>query len=325
MRLKHDPFPFLFAKGDSLTQLACLQFFGLEDSPAARDCLFRVIRNQRSDGAFPSQMDQKQWSMRETVRSTLLMLEVGLPPSGVNVERAVNLILRHQNRDGGWCENRALILPPGETWMSGKRSMTWLTVDAVDLLRKVEMGESAAGQAALSWLRKMQDQHGGWPSLVPDVDESAGPADPDASAQVTFLMGDLYGEEDPVYRRGRECFERHLDECARDAARGYAIGTHDGERKALDVYHLTHLLLSWWLDPPRRFQCGYDATDPRVRSMMQALLQIQQLDGGWRPFFSSETSPVYTLLAVKVLVLSGMLPRDRLQTSVERYAVSRRN
>ena len=143
MRLKHDPFPFLFAEGDSLTQLACLQFFGLEDSPVARDCVLRVIRNQRSDGAFPSQMDQKQWSMRETVRSTLLVLEVGLPPSGVNVESAVNLILRHQNRDGGWCENRALILPPDQTWMSAKRSMTWLTVYAIDLLRKVETGKGA--------------------------------------------------------------------------------------------------------------------------------------------------------------------------------------
>ena len=187
------------------------------------------------------------------------------------------------------------------------------------------MGTGAHCQAAIGWLRTMQNKHGGWPSLAPLPGQPAGPADPDTTAQITFLMGELYGKSDPVYQRGKEQFELHLDECARDAKRGYAISVRDGKRRALDIYHLTHLLLSWWLDPPRRFQFGCDARDPRVRSVMQAILEIQRSDGGWRPFFSQESSPIYTLLAVKTLVLSGMLPRDRLQPSVEPYAVSRRS
>lgn len=54
--------------------------------------------------------------------------------------------------------------------------------------------------------------------------------------------------------------------------------------------------------------------------MMKALIDIQREDGGWRPFFAEESSPVYTLLAVKVLILSGMLVREALEDVVKRYA-----
>ena len=82
----------------------------------------------------------------------------------------------------------------------------------------------------------------------------------------------------------------------------------------------THLLLSWLLDPPRRLQSGYDASDPRVRRMMEALADIQREDGGWRPFWAEKSSPVYTVLALKVLTLSGMLEREDLQADVEIHA-----
>jgi hypothetical protein len=84
---------------------------------------------------------------------------------------------------------------------------------------------------------------------------------------------------------------------------------------------LTHLLLSWLLDPPRRFQSGYDAGDPRVKRMMEALVDIQREDGGWRPFWAEESSPVYTVLAVKALILSGALARKDLEGDVKAYAV----
>ena len=52
--------------------------------------------------------------------------------------------------------------------------------------------------------------------------------------------------------------------------------------------------------------------------MMEALIEIQQEDGGWRRlFWSEESSPVYTALAVEVLVLSGMLAREDLALDVE--------
>ena len=112
----------------------------------------------------------------------------------------------------------------------------------------------------------------------------------------------------------------HIDECAQEVARGYRVRARDGQREPPEVYHLTHLLLSWVLDPPRRFQSGYDASDPRVRRLMEALIDAQSEDGGWRPFWAEESSAVYTVLAIEVLILSGMLAREDLQAGVEAYA-----
>lgn len=321
MNLKHNPFPFIFAQGDETTKLACLEFFGLVDSPQARGCLLRLVKQQRADGAFPSPLDPEEWGMRETVRDALLLLKVGLPPAGVNVQAAVQSVLNQQRPDGGWCENPALAIPPEQTWLSTARSIIWVTADAVDLLRRVGWGERQECQAALALLRAMQNEYGGWPSLAGGTDdEQPGTGDPDVTAQVAFLLGEVYGEENLAYRRGQALFERHLDECVRDVERGYWIRVRDGVKEDLDVYTLTHLLLSWLLDPPRRFQAGYDARDPRVRRMMETLIAIQWEDGGWRPFFAKDSSPVYTVLAVKVLVLSGLLTQEDLEPNVRAHA-----
>jgi squalene cyclase len=322
MKLKYDPFPLIFTRGDEATKLACLDFFGLSDSLPAKECLLKLIKQQRSDGAFPSSLDPENWGTRETVRNTLLLLNSGLPPKGVNVDSAVRFILRHQHPDGGWSENPSLVIPPEKVELSNEQGITWITADVVELLRQVGMGECRECKAALEWLRAMQNQHGGWYSYSGSIgDQRGSTGDPDSTAQITFLMGEIYGEDDPVYQKGKELFETHLDECVQDVDRGYRIRLRDGERVELDGYTLTHLLLSWLLDQPRRIQSGYDVSDPRVKRMMEALVNIQREDGGWRPFWSEESSPVYTALAVKVLVLSGMLARDDLEDAVKAYAV----
>jgi squalene cyclase len=322
MKLKYDPFPLIFTQGDEATKLACLDFFGLSDSPPAKECLLKLIKQQRSDGAFPSSLDPENWGTRETVRNTLLLLKVGLPPEGLNIDSAMRFILGHQHPDGGWSENPSLVIPPEKVELSNERGITWITADVVELLHQVGVGECPECKAALEWLRAMQNQHGGWYSYSGSIgDQRGSTGDPDSTAQITFLMGEIFGEDDPVYLRGRELFERHFDECAQDVERGYRIKLRDGERVGLDAYTLTHLLLSWLLDPPRRIQSGYDVSDPRVKQMMEALIEIQREDGGWRPFWSEEISPVYTALAVKVLILSGMLARDDLEGAVKAYAV----
>jgi hypothetical protein len=322
MKLKVNPFPPIFAQGDEATKLACLDFFGLSDSPPAKEFLLELIKLQRADGAFPSSLDPQNWGTRETVRNTLLLLEIGLPPKGVNVDSAVRFILRHQRPDGGWSENPSLVIPPEKVELSNERSITWVTADVVELLRQVGMGECRECEAALEWLRTMQNQHGGWYSYSGSIgDQRGSTGDPDSTAQITFLMGEIYGDDDPVYLRGRELFETHFDECVQDVERGHRIRLRDGQRVELDGYTLTHLLLSWLLDQPRRIQSGYDVSDPRVRRMMEALIGIQREDGGWRPFWSEESSPVYTALAVKVLALSGMLTRDDLEAAIKAYAV----
>lgn len=321
MNLKHNPFPLIFTQGDEATKLVCLDFFGLRDSPQAKGCLLDLIKQQRSNGSFPSRLDPENWGMRETVRNTLLSLKVGLPSKGVNVDTAVQFILSRQRPDGGWSENPSLDIPPRMVELSNEQGVTWITADIVELLRQVGMGECRECKAALEWLRAMQNRHGGWYCYSGSIgDQRDATGDPDSTSQITFLMGELYGKDDPVYPRGRELFERHLDECVQDVERGYRIRLRDGQREELDGYTLTHLLLSWLLDLPRRIQSGYDVSDPRVKRMMEALIEIQREDGGWRPFWSEESSPVYTALAVKVLILSRALAQEDLEPGVEAYA-----
>jgi hypothetical protein len=155
MRLRYDPFPLVFAQGSEATKITCLDFFGLTDSLRTRECLLSLIKQQRSDGSFPSGLDSETWGMQETTRHVLLLLKVGLPPDGVNAASAATFILNHRSADGGWCENPALKLPPERTWLNNERSITWLTADVVGLLRHVGLGESGICRSALEWLRTM--------------------------------------------------------------------------------------------------------------------------------------------------------------------------
>lgn len=255
--------------------------------------------------------------MVETVRTALLLLHVGTPPEDEQIRRTIGFILAHQNPDGGWCENPPLEIPSEQTWLSNERSITWLTADVVNLLREGRKGEAEQCQGALTWLRAMQTESGDWPSLAREprkTDDDTG--DPDSTAQIAFLMREIYGDEDPSYRTGRARFEQALEKCAQDADRGYWIRPIDGSRAALDAYHLTHLFLSHLLDPPRRFQTGYDVRDPRAKRILEALVEIQQADGGWRSFWSKESGPLYTALAVRVLMLSGAVSGDTLKEGI---------
>jgi hypothetical protein len=321
MKLKHNPFPLIFTRGDEPTRLWCFQSFGLEDSPQARDCLLNLLTRQRSDGAFASAFDPSEWGMRETIRNALLLAKLGLSPEALNLNAAVEFVLRHQSVDGGWCENPALDIPPFvRTFLSNDLGATWLTADGVDLLRQAGRGDSQQCRAALQWLRSLQNPHGGWPSVAKESQPTDATGDPDASAQIAFLMRDMYGEDDPVYVRGRELFERNLTDVDRNVRRGYRIRAIDGQRRAMEVYGLTLLLLSWLGDSPRRIASGYDVSDQCVARMMEMLIAVQGEDGGWTPFWAEESSPVYTALAVKVLILTGALDPAELTGDAAVYA-----
>jgi hypothetical protein len=54
---------------------------------------------------------------------------------------------------------------------------------------------------------------------------------------------------------------------------------------------------------------------------MEALIDLQREDGGWRPFWAEESDPVYTLLAIKGLVLAGMLARGGLVAAARSHAL----
>lgn len=322
MKLSHDPFPLIFARGDEAVRLDCLMFFQMQDSDYARQLLLDLIGEQLAHGAFPSKIDPGKWGIRETARRALLLLEAGLPPDGLNLFSAVKFILKRQNPDGGWSENPSLGIPHWMVELSTERSVTWLTADIVELLRQTSREDRVEYRAALDWLRGMQNRHGGWYCFSGAIGEQLNAkGDPDSTAQIAFLMNQICGEDDPAYLKGKALVESWLDEYAQDVERGYWIRLRDGKKEELDVYHLTHLFLSHLGDRPRRFQSGYDLSDPRVKLLLEALIDIQSEDGGWRPFWASGSDPGYTLLAVKVLVLSGAIKQEALQSRVKELAM----
>lgn len=321
MSLKHDPFPFIFARGDETTRLVCLDFFGRGDSSCAKACLLALLKQQRADGTFSSRFNPQEWGTRETVRNALLLLKAGMPAGGVNVDSVVHFLLGQQCPDGGWSENPALEIPSWVIELSNEQSVTWLTADVVELLRQVGKGEGTPCQAGLAWLREMQNARGGWHCFRGSMGEQRGTTgDPDSTAQIAFLMDEIYGQYDPAYLKGRALYDRSLDECVRDVERGYRVRLHDGQRVDLDAYTLTQPILAWALEPPRRVRAGYDVREPRVKRILEALASIQREDGGWQPFWEEERSLLYTVLAIEVLVLSGAIAQDDLRDRVDAYA-----
>lgn len=308
MNLKYNPFPLIFVFGDAVTKLACLECFNLKGSHQAKECIVNLIKQQQPNGAFPSRLDPQHWGMRETVRNTLLLLKAGLPANQINIESAVRFILKQQRTDGGWSENHSLKIPPEMVELSNKLSVTWLTADIVELLRQVRMKNRQECKKALAWLKTMQNQYGGWYCFSESIGEQKDAwGDPDSTAQITFMMEEISDEKDPSYLKGKKLFENLLDDCVEDIDRGYWTRLRNGRKEKLDVYHLTHLLLSSLVDLPRRFLKGHDMSEPRVKHMMETLVDIQLDDGGWCPFWAEQSSQVYTVLAVKVLILSGAI------------------
>ena len=142
--LNYNPFPIIFSQGDASTQLVCLDFFGLSESPRAQRCLRVLINQQRVDGAFPSVTESSQWGMQETIRSTLIILSHGISPEEMVVQSAVQFVLDYQGVDGGWCENPRLSIPREQVWLSNHWSISWLTADAIELLKLTGMTTSRA-------------------------------------------------------------------------------------------------------------------------------------------------------------------------------------
>lgn len=70
----------------------------------------------------------------------------------------------------------------------------------------------------------MQNEHGGWHCFEGSIGDTLNSrGDPDSTAQIAFLMGELFGKDDPVYLKGKKLFENYLNETAQDVKRGYWV------------------------------------------------------------------------------------------------------
>ena len=312
MNFKYDPIPFIFGKGNPYTKLCLLELSELAHSPLGNSLLLDLLKTQNKDGGFPSEIDRNFSGVKETERTAFLLLRCGLPKDSLNLASCVKFILKNQTEDGGFKENPKLDIPEKIIELSNQKSVTWLTADIVDLLREFGLENTKACQKGIHWLRKMEVSEGGWGTF-----EDEEQIDPDSSAQITFLMKDLLGEEDTLYKRGIALYEKHLAETAKDAEAGFCY--RKGEKEENDVYHLTHLLGQSFFFGKRSADAGYDLKDERVGKIVKAIIQTQREDGGWRPYWSEKSDRSYPALVIKIFYWIGALQKKKIKAMIERF------
>ena len=311
MNFKYDPTPFIFTKGDPYTKLCVLELAGLSNTPFGNSLLLELLKTQNKDGGFPSKIDPNFGGVKETERIAFLLLKLGMPKDGLNLASCMKFLLKNQTEDGGFKENSKFTIPEKIVELSTQKGVTWLTADIVDLSREFGLENTKACQKGIHWLRKVEKFGGGWGLF--EEDEGI---DPDSSAQITFLMKDLFGEEDPLHKRGIALYEEHLNRVAKDAETGFCF--RKGVKEENDIYHLTHLLGQSFFFGKRSADAGYDIKDERVRKIVKAIIQIQREDGGWRPFWSEESDPTYTGLVIKIFCWIGALQKAKIKSMIEK-------
>lgn len=318
MDFKYDPIPFIFAKGDPFTKLCVLELSGLANSPLGNSLLLELLKTQNKDGGFPSNIDRNFSGVKETERIAFLLLRCGMPKDSLNLASCLKFLLKNQTEDGGFKENPKIDIPKKIVELSNQKGVTWLTADIVDLLREFGLENTKACQKGIHWLRKMEVSGGGW-GLFEDEEQ----IDPDSSAQITFLMKDLFGEEDPLYKRGIALYEEHLTETEKDAEAGFSY--RKGQKEEIerseihrnDIYHLTRLLGQSFFFGKRSADAGYNVKDKRVKKIVKAIIETQGEDGGWRPYWSKKSDPTYTALVIKIFFWIGALQKKKIKSMIE--------
>ena len=310
MEFRYDPIPFIFKKGDTFTKLCVLEMVDLWNTPIGKGLLLDLLKTQKKDGGFPSQIDSNFSGVKETERTARLLLKCGMPKDGLILASCMRFLAKNQTEDGGFRENPKINLPEKVIELSNQKNVTWLTADMVDLFRQMGQENTKACQKAINWLRKMEIPEGGWGLFEEDEE-----IDPDSSAQITFLMKDLLGEEDTLYKRGIALFEKHLDQIAQDAQAGFWY--RKGEREENDIYHLTHLLGQSFFSGKRGADAGYNIKDKRVKNILEAIIAIQREDGGFRPFWLKKSDPLYAGLVLKILLWVGAMGKRKIKSMIE--------
>ncbi|MGB8658024.1 MAG: prenyltransferase/squalene oxidase repeat-containing protein [Candidatus Zixiibacteriota bacterium] len=310
MEFKYDPMPIIFEKGDPFTKLCVLEMVDLWNAPPGNRLILDLLKTQRKDGGFPSQIDPNVSGVKETGRSARLLLKCGMPKDGLALTSCIKFLLKHQTEDGGFRENPKLSIPGWMTELSNQKGVTWLTADMVDVFREFGQENAKACQKAINWLRRMELPEGGW--AVVEEDEQI---DPDSSAQITFLMKDLLGDQDTLYKRGLTLFEQHLDQMAQDAKQEFHIAK--GQEEENEVYHLTHLLGQSFLSGKRGADAGYDINDHRVKKIAEAIMGIQREDGGFKPYWSQESDPLYSGLVLRIFLWIGAMEKEKIKSMIQ--------
>jgi prenyltransferase beta subunit len=195
-KLKHNPIPYIMEHAADTAKLSLLLKIGFLETKLAKDLLLTIMKKQNPDGGFPNQFDKKASGLKTTYSTVALLVRCGMPAQSFSVQGALSFILKQQRPDGGFAEARDVPIPEWMTWESKEKSVTYYTARVIELLHLVGMSDIESFKRAVSWLRGMQHPDGTYP--VYEGSET----DPNTTVGVAFLMRELYGEHDEVYKLG---------------------------------------------------------------------------------------------------------------------------
>ncbi|MEM3646734.1 MAG: prenyltransferase/squalene oxidase repeat-containing protein [Thermofilum sp.] len=281
--LRYNPFPIILETGSPVTILSLISKIDRASSSVGYACLKTIIGLQKENGAFPRDMKaENPGSVKATYGTIRVLNQCGVSSNSLLVRSALNWLMRQQAEDGGWHENPEVKLPEWIAWESTVRSVTWYTSQVAELLLELGMTRTEQFEKALLFLEGSERKEGGWGVFWQDPE-----LDPDSTTGITAFLAQSRGEDHPAVRRGRIIFEAKLNELVQQV-----------EREKTDcAYTLTHLLF----DTPENKM--YRKNDPRIQTLLKALVEAQRPDGGWSTFYSSDKpEPAMSAYAVSVLL-----------------------
>mgnify|MGYP001026924852 CR=1 FL=1 len=301
LSLKQNPFPLILNQGSPASKLQVLKLIDRVETSAGFKNLLRLVSLQNHDGGFPNDFEfSNPSSVKTTYRVARTLTYIGLDERSHTIMSAVDWLINQQEKDGGWHENPAIIIPEWVTWESTTKSVTWYTCQIAMLLKELGMHETSAFRKAISFFEKTELSNGGWPPVIGMTE-----LDADSSVGIGNFLAEIYGKNYRSFLRSKRIFEERMSTLAEKASHEVID----------DAYELTHLIF----DKVSTYM--YSIDDKRIRKVLEVLVQAQCKDGGWKTFYSGGKSDVaMTVYALQVLVSHGIVKKQTLQEMFD-YAV----
>jgi len=276
-KLRYDAVSYVLKNGNQYHKLKMLMILGGK----REDCqklMVELESMQNHDGGWSWQLETGRPSgVSQTARTLELLLKTGEDKHSETVKRAVQFLLQRQNPDGGWSENPQLegIILKEHNWISTRYS-GFQTADAILALADAGYENDDRVRKAIEFLRRAQNEEGGWPSYVgPDYPyEGSDVASTDHIVLAFLRLGEPKNSD--VLRNAVKALLKHRNDW--DSPIDSAT--------ALNVFLM--------LDYPLEHEY--------VKEHVKNLVETQKLDGGWNWFDDLPSNPAQTVDCIEQLV-----------------------
>jgi len=282
-RFRFDPYKFVMKKASDIDRIRLLLAVDAYDHPVIRKGIKEILQSQNPDGGFPERIGAPS-SVISTLWVIEWLLQLGKDHTP-SFHKAIKFIWNMQRADGSWSENPEIKLEEWVTWKSTKHGMPYLTAMAVQTLCSAGYEKDARIMRAVEYMKRTQLPNGHWPAH----DDTRHP-DPDASCVPALLR---IGEprDSPYVQKGINAMLKFLD-------------TQDIENTN-EAYGLG---MVW----PSLVEASVEL-DLILEKRLKKLREIQQEDGGWKTYFSSESHPGYTTTLLVNLIKAGALSKEEIK------------